>query len=142
MVTMKKNQLVLQQETATRGGKDKRSSAVERYRRYYLSLVNEDRQDWERIGKEYGQIRRVWAGGLGDEMRLEFVGALFVYQERHGLWGEGLAWAKRGLQVAGRKGRILFCSCSIPYNSASAVGGQPGTYTSTGTTRSQPRTTA
>ena len=37
--------------------------------------------------------------------------------------------------------RILFCSCKIPYSSASAVGGQPGTYTSTGTMRSQPRTT-
>jgi hypothetical protein len=29
----------------------------------------------------------------------------------------------------------------IPYSKASAVGGQPGTYTSTGTMRSQPRTT-
>jgi len=37
--------------------------------------------------------------------------------------------------------RIFFCSCRIPYTSASAVGGQPGTYTSTGTMRSQPRTT-
>ena len=36
---------------------------------------------------------------------------------------------------------ILFCSCTIPYSSASAVGGQPGTYTSTGMMRSQPRTT-
>ncbi|OZA04858.1 MAG: hypothetical protein B7X95_08640 [Methylophilaceae bacterium 17-44-8] len=30
----------------------------------------------------------------------------------------------------------------MPYSKASAVGGQPGTYTSTGTIRSQPRTTA
>src|SRR5690606_32154088 len=37
--------------------------------------------------------------------------------------------------------RIFFCSCRMPYTSASAVGGQPGTYTSTGTMRSQPRTT-
>ena len=37
---------------------------------------------------------------------------------------------------------IFFCSWMSPYTSASAVGGQPGTYTSTGTMRSQPRTTA
>ena len=36
---------------------------------------------------------------------------------------------------------IFFCSCSSPYMSASAVGGQPGTYMSTGTMRSHPRTT-
>lgn len=36
---------------------------------------------------------------------------------------------------------IFFCSCKSPYNKASAVGGQPGTYMSTGTIRSQPRTT-
>lgn len=29
--------------------------------------------------------------------------------------------------------RILRWSCNIPYNNASAVGGQPGTYMSTGT---------
>src|SRR5690606_13932000 len=37
--------------------------------------------------------------------------------------------------------RIFFCSCRSPYSSTSADGGQPGTYTSTGTMRSQPRTT-
>jgi hypothetical protein len=37
--------------------------------------------------------------------------------------------------------RIFLCSCSIPYSRASAVGGQPGTYRSTGTIRSHPRTT-
>lgn len=36
---------------------------------------------------------------------------------------------------------IFLCNCSMPYNSASAVGGQPGTYRSTGTMRSHPRTT-
>ena len=33
---------------------------------------------------------------------------------------------------------ILFCSWMMPYSNASAVGGQPGTYTSTGTMRSHP----
>jgi len=37
--------------------------------------------------------------------------------------------------------RTFFCNCMRPYSRASAVGGQPGTYTSTGTMRSQPRTT-
>src|SRR5207247_348796 len=34
--------------------------------------------------------------------------------------------------------RIFCCSWMIPYSRASAVGGQTGTYTSTGTMRSQP----
>src|SRR5690606_19809450 len=38
--------------------------------------------------------------------------------------------------------RIFFCNCRVPYTRASEVGGQPGTYTSTGTALSQPRTTA
>src|SRR5215469_4884382 len=38
--------------------------------------------------------------------------------------------------------RIFFCNWMMPYRSCSALGGQPGTYTSTGTMRSQPRTTA
>ncbi len=36
---------------------------------------------------------------------------------------------------------IFLCSCKNPYSSASAVGGQPGTYRSTGTILSQPLTT-
>lgn len=36
---------------------------------------------------------------------------------------------------------IFLCSWSMPYSRASAVGGHPGTYRSTGTMRSQPRTT-
>ena len=36
---------------------------------------------------------------------------------------------------------IFFCSCKMPYSKASADGGQPGTYMSTGTTLSQPLTT-
>lgn len=36
---------------------------------------------------------------------------------------------------------IFLCKINKPYNSASAVGGQPGTYTSTGTILSHPLTT-
>ena len=51
----------------------------------------------------------------------------------------GHIWAQARAIVSVRR---IFCwSCKMPYTSASAVGGQPGTYTSTGTMRSQPRTT-
>ena len=36
---------------------------------------------------------------------------------------------------------IFLCNINKPYNNASAVGGQPGTYTSTGTILSHPLTT-
>jgi hypothetical protein len=36
---------------------------------------------------------------------------------------------------------IFLCSWCMPYNRASTVGGHPGTYTSTGTILSTPRTT-
>src|SRR5215470_19283398 len=75
----------------------------------------------------------------------------------HRLDGELLAKTRGGVgggqrghfvsAAAGRRSPVLWkcatCSCSFnnPYISESGVGGHPGTYTSTGTTRSTPFTT-
>ncbi len=75
--------------------------AVQRHRDYYLDLVDEDREDWQRIQEIYPQVTQAWAQ-LGDttERVFDFVWYLGIYQERQGLWQDKLAWAGRGLEIA------------------------------------------
>ena len=72
-----------------------------RHRDYYLALVDEDRQNWQRIEAVYGQIKQAWQRTLGEADKprlLDFVWALRLYQERRGLWQDYLAWANHGLE--------------------------------------------
>jgi tetratricopeptide (TPR) repeat protein len=77
--------------------------ASRRHREYYLALVNEDREDWRRIGAAYGQIKWAWER-LQPEAVLDFVWALQIYQRRQGLWTDGLEWAETGLARVRAKG--------------------------------------
>ncbi|MDP2936784.1 MAG: tetratricopeptide repeat protein, partial [Dehalococcoidia bacterium] len=80
------------------------AEAEARHRGYYLSLVNQDRGDWRRIGGSYGQIKQAWMSVPDDETLLELVWALRVFQERRGLWSDFLVWASRALGLAEAKG--------------------------------------
>ncbi|HYN87244.1 MAG TPA: tetratricopeptide repeat protein, partial [Ardenticatenaceae bacterium] len=81
------------------------AEAIARHRAHYLALVEEDLQDWRRIEAIYGQIQQAWWALSEDANILDYVWALRLYQERRGLWREGLAWVQRGLAVAERAGR-------------------------------------
>ena len=81
------------------------AGAVERHRDYYLALVDEDREDWERIGLVYAQVMQALAWQVerraDDGRLLDFYWSLRTYQERQGLWADYaglaeqcLAWAQ------------------------------------------------
>ena len=75
--------------------------AIERHRAHYLALVNEDREDWQRIERAFPQVQHAWRGLSNDDDRvIEFVWALRVYFERRGLGADHLAWADRASQLA------------------------------------------
>ena len=67
-------------------------AAVERHRDYYLALVDEDREDWQRIQMVYPQVMQAWAWQLelqpDDERLLDFYRSLHTYQQRQGLWSD------------------------------------------------------
>ncbi|MCB0162507.1 MAG: hypothetical protein KDD83_30425, partial [Caldilineaceae bacterium] len=65
--------------------------AQARHRAYYLSLVEKNPEDWERIDPLYGQIKRALHVAPDDESLLEFVRALATYQERRGLWEDRIS---------------------------------------------------
>ena len=69
--------------------------AVERHQTYYLNLLNEDRQDWQRIERAFPQAQHAWRGLPDDDDRvIEFVWAMRVYFVRRGLGAKHLAWAE------------------------------------------------
>jgi tetratricopeptide (TPR) repeat protein len=79
--------------------------AVERHRDYYLALVDEDREDWQRIGGVYAQVQQALAWQVerwpDDGRLLDFYNALHTYQRLQGLWADYaglaeqcLAWAQ------------------------------------------------
>ncbi len=81
------------------------ADAVERHRDYYLAVVDEDREDWERIGGVYPQVMQAWQWQVerwpDDRRLLDFFGSLRIYQERQGLWadyagqaGQCLTWTQ------------------------------------------------
>ncbi|MCB0056583.1 MAG: tetratricopeptide repeat protein, partial [Caldilineaceae bacterium] len=78
--------------------------AVEEHRGYYLGLVHEDREDWQRIEAVYAQVRFAWQqlvedGKLSPRL-FQFVGQLGAYQERRGIWQDKLAWCHQALAYA------------------------------------------
>ena len=69
--------------------------------RYYLGLVHEDREDWQRIEAVYAQVRFAWQqlvedGKLSPRL-FQFMGQLGAYQERRGIWRDKLAWCHQAL---------------------------------------------
>jgi len=76
-----------------------------RHRRYYLALVNRDRQDWRPIEALYGQIKWAWQVIPRDATLLDWVWALQTYQRRRGLWRDQIGWTQAGLEVAQAEGR-------------------------------------
>jgi tetratricopeptide (TPR) repeat protein len=80
-------------------------ATIERHRDYYLALVDEDREDWERIGLVYAQVMQAWTWQVEREPEdgrlLDIYWSLRIYQTRQGLWRDFadlaeqcLAWAQ------------------------------------------------
>lgn len=91
--------------------------AKARHRKYYLELVNRDREDWQQIEVAYGQIKWAWQCTPLNASRLDWIGALQVYQSRRGLWHDRLNWAKASLSVAKARDRgILLSSMGWAYS--------------------------
>ncbi len=67
---------------------------------YYLALANEDRQDWQRIERNYEQIQWAWQHAQQTVDTRALMEALRTYQQRRGLWSDSLTWAKRGLAMS------------------------------------------
>jgi tetratricopeptide (TPR) repeat protein len=96
-------QLALHQVLADVARTEMHEAATERHRAYYLALVNEDREDWQRIGVAYGQIKWALAQSPLTDVQL-LVGALGIYHRRQGLWADYLSLAERGLESARANG--------------------------------------
>lgn len=76
----------------------------ERHARYYLDLMNADREDWQTIEPEWEQIKHAWrwinSTKARKELVLDYIVAARVYQERRAYWHDYKAWIERGLEVA------------------------------------------
>lgn len=79
-------------------------AAVKRHRDHYLDLVNENREDWQRIEAVYDQVRYAWERLVESEkpspLQLEFVWRLSTYHERRGIWQDELTWCTQALAYA------------------------------------------
>jgi tetratricopeptide (TPR) repeat protein len=105
LVELQEERLALHQALADKARMRLDEAAAQRHRAYYLALVNQDREDWRRIGAAYGQIKWAWAK-LPLAYTLDFIEGLRTYQRRQGLWADYLEWAYRGLesvQAAGNR---------------------------------------
>jgi tetratricopeptide (TPR) repeat protein len=73
----------------------------ERHAQFYLDVVKEDREDWQRIEGVYPQVRYAWQGLADDDARLlAFMWALRIHFNRRGMGPEQIAWAERALGCA------------------------------------------
>ena len=74
-----------------------------RHRDYYLGLVEEDEEDWQRIKTLYPQLRHAWqqqmAAAPEDEAVIHLVDAASHYQRLRGLWQDNLQWLQAALHV-------------------------------------------
>ena len=71
-----------------------------RHARYYITSVQANPQDWQRIDAELGQIRHAWEwifASADQKLVRDYVEAVFPYLQLRGLWREALAWAEREL---------------------------------------------
>ena len=77
------------------------AEVASRHRDHYLALVDEDRENWQRIQGVYPQVAQAWARlGESNERVFDFIEYLGTYQKRQGLWQDKLAWVNRGLEIA------------------------------------------
>lgn len=92
--------LALHQVLADVARTQTKTDAGVRHRDYYLAQVKQNREDWRRIEAMYEQIQWAWTKLPANEIVIDYVGALRVYQERRGLWREQLIWTERGVKIA------------------------------------------
>ena len=92
------------------------------------SMFTVQYQREEVMSKKEVTVQKMYTKFTVFKLQMQILGNMCVYLRYH-------IWALFILL-------IFFWSWRIPYSSASADGGQPGMYISTGIIRSQPRTTA
>ncbi len=99
LLEIQDKQLTLHQTLANVAQTKMESVIVTRHREYYLSLVNEDQENWQRIEKIYDQIQWAWQFVPEDDSLLLMVIIMQPYQERRGIWDDYLNWAQKGLNL-------------------------------------------
>ena len=115
-----------------RGAHCAAAGAIERHRDYYLALVDEDREDWERIGLVYAQVQQALAWQVerrpDDGRLLDFYWSLRTYQERQGLWADYAGWRAVPGLGAGAQGisatrpaflNVAWATCTPPWATSS-----------------------
>lgn len=81
------------------------AKTITRHREHYLALVNANKEDWQAIQSFYPQVQWAWRHiQQTDQMAVEFVNALFVYQSRRGIWSDLFAWLDLALQESQQNG--------------------------------------
>lgn len=74
-----------------------------RHATFYLNLMREQTEDWRMIEMELPQIQQAWQtldGLANEQLVLDYVHAIELFQTRRGLWRERIAWCERGLKAA------------------------------------------
>ena len=114
LLEVQEKHLTLHQTLADVARNEMSKEAVIRHRNFYLNLVNEDRDAWQRIEAVIEQIKWALAVCPEDEELLDFIWAIRTFQERRGLWRDNIEWAERGLELTRTKGwREAEGACSI-----------------------------
>ena len=93
------NLLTLHQSLADVARQQMKPEVAAHHRDYYLSVVNEDRNDWRRIEKIYEQVLWAWENAPQDETLVHFVWNLWQYQSLRGLMAEYMSWVQKALSV-------------------------------------------
>jgi hypothetical protein len=90
-----------------------------RHREHYLSVVEANHEDWQRIEAVYPQLQWAWEHHLAQATPaapvLAFVDALRLYQQRRGLWQDSLEWTQRALAVARAAGKTKNTAALLNY---------------------------
>ena len=104
LVEAQDDRLTLHQTLAAFAAQHSDEGVRLRHRDYYLALVNEDKNDWQRIERNYPQIVHAWNRQIDiasdDPVIFDFVASLDTYQERRGLRQDNLAWLLTALDTA------------------------------------------
>lgn len=78
-------------------------TAIQRHRSYYLTVVNQDSEDWQRIESLYGQINWAWRATSDDEQLMALLKALGPYQHYRGMWNDRIRWHKCLSEIPGER---------------------------------------
>ncbi|MCE7983868.1 MAG: hypothetical protein DYG89_22060 [Caldilinea sp. CFX5] len=77
------------------------AEVTSRHRAYYLALVEEDEEDWQRIEAIYEQVSFAWSQlSATDASAIQFVDSLMTFQTRRGLFQDRLQWLALALTAA------------------------------------------